>query len=365
MKIRLIWKIVAINVLAVAIVVVTVGLAIRFLAANYFMTLVEQYNISPEKANKMFLDAVQRYLALASVAGCVASIGLSVWLARRALWPLTQMTQSAGHIAAGNYAVRISASQRDEVGELAAAFNGMADSLVRIDQMRKDLVSNVAHELRTPLTNIRGYLEGLIDEVVPPSLELFESLHEETLRLAKLVEDLLHLARADAARHNLNLERIHLGDLLSQSLELFQLRFREKQISVETSLPAAEIMLEADAPKLVQVLTNLLENAWRYTPVGGHLKVSAGRAPSGVRVLIVNTCDVAAQPRADLIFERFYRAEPSRSRELGGAGIGLAIVKELVEAHGGSVGCETTSNQILFWFQLPIHRKIPPAGASN
>jgi signal transduction histidine kinase len=261
--------------------------------------------------------------------------------------------RSARQIAAGDYSARVDESNCGEISELAHTFNRMVDSFLRAERLRKDMVADVAHELRTPLTNIRGYLEALIDSVMEPSAEVLSSLHDETLRLVKLVEDLLQLARADAARSDLRLESVNLQSIIQQTLELFQLKFANKNIGVSTDLADANLAVHADPSKLAQILTNLYENAWRYTHPGGRTSVAAKRLPNAVKIVISNTPDGTLRADELSIFERFYRDEKSRSRDYGGAGLGLAIVKELVESHGGAVGWETFNDGICVWFTLP------------
>jgi signal transduction histidine kinase len=230
----------------------------------------------------------------------------------------------------------------------------MAEHLQRIEHLRKTMVLDVAHELRTPLTNMQGYLEALRDGVIVPSKETFESLHEETLRLVRLVEDLLQLAQADAARSTLSLKIIDLQVLVSQVLDLFRPRFAVKDIVVEEQLSGIQGPIVGDAEKLAQVLRNLLQNAWQYTPAGGAVSVSGERSPEGLRLTFTNTGGEIAEEDLPFIFERFYRGEKSRSRERGGAGLGLAIVKGLVEAHGGHVGAAISPSETRIWFTLPV-----------
>jgi signal transduction histidine kinase len=172
--------------------------------------------------------------------------------------------------------------------------------------------------------------------------------------LVKLVEDLLQLARADAARTDLRLEAVNLKTIIQQTLELFQLKFATKNIEVSTDLGDADLVVRADSSKLAQVLTNLYENAWRYTRTDGRTTVSSKAMPNAVKVVIGNTPDGVMRADELSIFERFRRDEKSRSRDYGGAGLGLAIVKELVESHGGAVGCDTFNDEIRVWFTLPV-----------
>jgi signal transduction histidine kinase len=354
MKSRLLWKLLGINVLVIGVVILIVWLAIDYLASNYFMTLMKDYNISPTDIHRMFLDATHRSLIWATLGTLVLAVILSFLLTKKVLAPLSQMTAITRKIAAGDYTAQARISSADEVGQLATAFNQMAASLHRVEQLRKTMVIDAAHELRTPLTNMRGYIEALRDGVMAPSKETLESLHEETLRLAKLVEDLLQLARADASREAIRRQRIDLHGLVHQVLDLFQPEFAAKGIVVEVKLADVKGQLTADPEKLSQVIRNLLQNACQYTPHGGHVRVFAERLPGKVKVFFANTGDGIAEQDLPFIFERFYRGEKSRSREHGGAGIGLAIVKELIEAHRGEVGAESTAAETRVWFTLPV-----------
>ena len=200
---------------------------------------------------------------------------------------------------------------------------------------------------------MRGYLEALRDGVVPPSKEVFESLHEETLRLVKFSENLIQLARAESAQTTLQKRPIRLQELVLQVFELFRLRFDAKAIVVETSLRAAAVLVPADSEKLTQVVINLLENAWQYTPVGGKVRIDIERLPQRLEMVVANTGPGIAPEDIPIIFERFYRGEKSRSRDHGGSGIGLTIVKELIQAHGGEVGADTSATETRIWFSLP------------
>jgi two-component system sensor histidine kinase BaeS len=353
MKSRLLWKLLGINILTIAVVILIVWLAIDYLASNYFMTLMKNYNISPTDVNQMFLDATHRSLIWATLATLTLAVILSFLLTRKVLTPLSQITATTKRIAGGNYESQVPISSNDEIGELAAAFNQMAESLQRVEQLRKSMVIDVAHELRTPLTNTRGYIEALRDKILPPSQETFELLHDETLRLVRLIEDLLQLARADASRGTLHQRKVNLQNLTSQALDIFQPKFAEREITVQAIISEVEGQVVADPEKLSQVLTNLFQNAWQYTPQGGHIRVFTERLPGKVKVVFANTGDGIAEKDLPFIFERFYRGEKSRSRDHGGAGIGLAIVKELIEAHGGEVGAENTPAETRIWFTLP------------
>jgi signal transduction histidine kinase len=354
MRSRLLWKLVGINIPVIGVVILMVWLAIDYLAADYFMVLMKDYNISPTSTHQMFLDAVHRYLIRASLFALAFAVLCSFFLTRKVLRPLSQMTEVIKQIAAGDYTARAQLTSKDEVGQLAVSFNHMADSLQRIEHLRQTMVSDVAHELRTPLTNMRGYLEALRDGVVTPNTATFELLHEETLRLANLVEDLLQLTRADAARVTLQRQSVALQELISHAVDLFQPQFVVKAITVKTVIGGGVNGVMADPDKLSQAVRNLLQNAWQYTPPGGDVCIVVERQASSLTLSVSNTGEGISPADLPFIFERFYRGEKSRSREWGGAGVGLAIVKELIEAHGGQVGAESSADVTRIWFTLPV-----------
>jgi len=350
----LLWKLLGINLLVILFVIVIVWLAINYLAAGYFVTLMQKYNISPTSSHQMFVSSIHRYLLWASLAAILLAAVLSFLLVKRVLGPLTQMTNIAQKIASGDYSGRTPTTTRDEVGQLAEAFNRMAESLQHIENLRKTMVINVAHELRTPLTNLQGYLEALIDGVLTASRETLTLLQEETMRLVRLVEDILRLARADAARTDLHKTEIRMSALILQGMDSLRHPFEAKKLNVKTELFEGVDQLSADPDKVSQVVSNLLQNAWQYTPEEGTIRIYMESLPGELKVVFANTGGELAEKDIPFIFERFYRGEKSRSREHGGAGIGLAIVKELIEAHNGRVGAGIFDDEIRIWFTLPI-----------
>ncbi len=233
MKTRLLWKLLLTNVIPViGVIFLAVWLAIDKLAANYFMALMDKYEVSPDDIHQMFLTSVHHYLVWASLAALGVAFILSYLLTRRVLRPLSEMTAITKEVAAGNFSLRAEITTEDEVGQLGIAFNRMADSLEQIEQLRKTMVADVAHELRTPLTNLRGYLEAINDGVIPPTSETFQMLQQENLRLVHLVDNLQQLARADAARAYLKREEIDLPDLVNQMVDLNLPNFQAKQITL-------------------------------------------------------------------------------------------------------------------------------------
>ena len=228
----------------------------------------------------------------------------------------------------------------------------MARALSDQERARKDFIVNAAHELRTPLTNLQGYLEALRDGVIAPTPEQFRSLHEEAERLVRLSRSLDALAENDRMDRAVVRQRIDVVQAIRSAFELTRPAFEAKAIRVELALPD-RLAARAEPDGVAQVLANLLQNASRYTPDGGSAWIRAGSRSSQVVVYITNTGEGIPPQDLPHVFERFYRVEKSRDSARGGAGIGLAIVKQLVEASGGAVGADSGDGVTRFWFALP------------
>ena len=350
---RLIFKLLAIHLVVIAFTMVIMWLVIDTLAAGYFVTLMEKYHISPEPAHEMFVNAVHRYLIWACLAALILAVVLSFLMMRRVLAPLTLMTKITQEIASGNFSANVPIRGQDEIGRLAQAFNRMAEDLKKLEGLRRSLMIDVAHELRTPLTNIRGYLEALNDGVLPPSTETFSLLQKETMRLVQLVEDVLRLARAEAAQITLRFENIDLCQAIRKAIKPFSHTFNQKELNVDLQLPPDGAIVPADPNRIARVLRNLADNVARYTPRQGEAKIVIESNSDHVRIDFINSVKELGTKDLPYLFERFYRGEKSRSRQHGGAGIGLAIVKELVEAHGGKVGAQLENGDVRIWLTLP------------
>jgi signal transduction histidine kinase len=352
-RVPLLWKLMGIHVLVITAVIGLIWIAIERFAGNYFMQVMQEYNIDPVMPHEVFLQATRSTLVWTSVGALALSLGASWVLTRRILRPMRRMGVLAGRIASGDYSQQVDAAPGDEVGELVSAFNQMVRSLQRVERLRKDLVADVAHELRTPLTNMRGYLEALRDGVLPVTTQQIASLHEEVLRLVRLVEALHQLAIADAGIQRLRVETLGLSTLAEHAMVAFRPRFDRKSIRL-TANWSGDPAVRADPDQFVGVLNNLLENALNYTPQGGEVTVRISSQGPDAVLVVSNTGDGIPPHDLPSIFERFYRGEKSRSREHGGAGIGLSLVKQIVEAHAGTVSAESTSALTSFRVTLPL-----------
>jgi two-component system sensor histidine kinase BaeS len=266
-------------------------------------------------------------------------------------WPAL-VVEAAQRIAAGDYAARVLEAGHEESRSIGDAFNDMAANLEKQARRRRELIANAAHELRNPLTNLQGYLEALRDEVIPPTPEIFASLHEEAERLVRLSRCLDVLLEEDAGgvvqRADTDLSKV-----VRSRVEIFRPGFLRAGIELGVDLPEC-LPVRVDPDHLAQVLGNLLQNALRYTPDGGLARISAAVEGRHALVQVSNTTDGISTAELAHVFDRFYRGKTLRDRAREGAGIGLAIVKQLVEAAGGRVGADARHGTVRFWFSVPV-----------
>ena len=335
-------------VAAVAAAIIAVG--VFWFGGSAFTDLMTAHGESADEARAMFESTVLVVLAVAVavsvvLAGMLAAL-VGRWLAR----PLRELSAAARRIAEGEVGTQIPRHGTDELASLTDSFNQMSTSLLEQERMRREFVANAAHELRTPLTNLKGYLEGLRDGVIPADPATFDSLWEETERLVRLSESLDRLGEQEAVA--IVRQEVDVRRAVETAVALARPAAAEKDLSLAVEIPSA-LRAQANPDHLAQVLANLLQNAIRYTPTGGTVSLRAEERSAEVLVTVSNTgatIDPAELPR---VFERFYRIDRSRDRRSGGAGIGLAIVKQLVELAGGRVGAHSGDGRTAFWFSLP------------
>lgn len=268
------------------------------------------------------------------LAGTVAATAL---VARRLLVPLRELQRAAGRWSAGGLATRVAVTGGDEVADVARALNEMAGALEAQEQLKRDLTNDVAHELRTPLTNLRCHLEALQDGVVSATPDTLSTLLVEVKHLQRLVEDLGDLARADAGQLALQVAAVDLGDVVAHLQKELAPRLLAAALTLEVDLPPGLPALWADRERVLQVLRNLIDNAIAHTPAGGRIRLWAAPASGLLAIHVADSGSGMAPEHLPHIFDRFYRTDPSRSRVTGGAGLGLAIVRQLVVAHGGTI----------------------------
>jgi signal transduction histidine kinase len=260
-------------------------------------------------------------------------------LARGMTSPLREMARAAAAMAKGDYSQRVRASSRDEVGQLATAFNRMAAELAETDRVRRDLVANVSHELRTPIAALQAVLENLVDGVDEPDPATLKTMLRQTERLSRLAAQLLDLSRLESGAVALRRRPVALGELVGQAVEEAGPLATGVELSWRVEPPWLE--LHGDPERLHQVVTNLLENAIRFSPEGGEVQVTAAQDAGLVRLEVSDEGPGIPPEQAARVFERFTRLDQARSSRDGGAGLGLAIVRWVVELHGGRVSARS------------------------
>jgi signal transduction histidine kinase len=298
----------------------------------------------------VFVGAVNRSLLWAGLLAGTAALLVTFALSRRILGPIEALTNVVQKMERGALTERVHVQSNDEIGDLARAFNALADGLARTEQLRRNMVSDIAHELRTPLTNLRCQLEALQDGLVAPSANVFTSLHEEAMLLKRLIDDLQELALAEAGQLRLECVPMNVAEIIEQVASAFAAQAAETGIALHADMPPDLPAIYADPERVGQILRNLLTNALAHTPPSGRIIISARAADKQVELRVTDTGAGIAPEHLPNLFERFYRADDSRARSTGGAGLGLAIVKQLVEAQGGRVWVESQPGQSTTFF---------------
>ncbi|MFF3875178.1 sensor histidine kinase [Streptomyces sp. NPDC001978] len=300
--------------------------------------------------DKNFQSSVNRLLAAGALGAALVALVVGVYTARRATAPIAELTRAADDLAAGRRDRRATTIPNNEIGQLATAFNTMADRVEKEDELRRTFAADVAHELRTPLAIQRSQLEAIQDGISKPTEEVIASLHEESLRLGRLVADLEALASADAAAFTLKREPLSLTALVTDTVNGLADSFTEAGIALRTDL--TDIRVEADPVRLRQIVTNQLTNALKFVPAGGSVTVTLREDDEWAELRVADTG--AGIPAEDLphIFDRFFR---SRAARADGSGIGLAVAAELVAAHGGTLTADSAPGQgATFTTRLPF-----------
>ncbi|MDP2663598.1 MAG: ATP-binding protein [Dehalococcoidia bacterium] len=312
----------------------------------------------PEQAYFAGLNAA---LWLGGIGAALAALALGLVSALRITKPLRRLAEASSKIAAGDLSQRVAVSSRDELGELALSFNSMAETLGRNEETRRHMVSDVAHELRTPLTVLQGNLEGMLDGVVPLDRSTIAALHGETKLLSLLVSDLRELSLAEAGQLKLHRSLTNLASLIEKSARKIASEAERRGIRLDTGPSGGSPLVDLDPDRIGQVMDNLLSNALRHTSAGGRIALELKETQSveghWAQVSVTDSGSGISPEDLPLVFERFFRADRSRSRSTGGSGLGLAIVKQLVEAHGGKVWAESQPGQgSAFRFILPLRK---------
>jgi signal transduction histidine kinase len=304
-----------------------------------------------------FLQSVWWQFLLAGVVAGLISLLIARWLARGMTQPLRDMAAAVRRMEVGDYTSRVHTHSRDEVGQLATAFNRMSAELELLERSRRDLVANVSHELKTPITAIRAHLENLADGIEQPDRDTLQVMLGQTERLGRLVDQLLDLSKLESGEVPLQLEPMALSPMVDRVISEFSVGHAVTDIALIAEVPE-DLVVDADRERMHQVVFNLVDNAVRFTPPGGEVTIAAERDAERIRVTVHDTGVGVAPEHLPRVFERFYRADPARSRDDGGGtGIGLAIARSIVEGHGGRITADSEPGRgATFTFDLPAAR---------
>ena len=369
------WKIFLSYLVVILVLIIVMVSAAVFVAPSAFerhLTAMEQMTAEGSSAEgeapdleanlfENFQVAINESLRLATIAAFIAAVTVSVVVSRRIVAPIRNMMNASQRITDGHYDERVDfprgniSEETDELGQLALSFNQMAEKLEHTEEMRRQLIGDVAHELRTPLTTIQGSMEGLIDGVLPADEETYQSVYREAARLQKLVRDLQELSRVEAGILVIEPRPVKLSDLTQTTCEQLEKQYLEKGVELFNDVGDVLPLVLADVDRIGQVLLNLLGNGLQYTPPGGWVRITARNLGEVVETSIEDS-GIGIDPE-DIphVFTRFYRVDKSRSRVGGGSGIGLTIAKHLVETGGGRIWVESpgVGKGSTFTFTLP------------
>ncbi len=288
-----------------------------------------------------YLERTSSVLRYAAAGALLLALLISLFFARTYTSPLRQLTAATRAMARGDLEQQVPVRSQDEVGDLAVAFNQMSADLAEANALRRQMTADIAHDLRTPLTVLSGYLEALRDDALAPTQERFEMLFAEVQRLIGLVEDLRTLSLADAGELTLQRRPVAPVTLLERTVASFARQAQDKAVVLSVQPTASLPDLSVDLDRMMCVLGNLVSNALRYTPAGGEITLRAQRCDRQVCVQVQDTGAGIPAEALPNIFKRFYRADASRTQQEGASGLGLAIARSIVEAHGGTIEVES------------------------
>ena len=314
------------------------------------------------KTESAYLNSVNVSLLVAALGGALIAFVLGLLVARNLSRPLRSLTEAARSMAAGKLDQRVPVRSHDEVGELAQAFNQMSADLARANQSQRQMTADIAHDLRNPLTVIGGYLESLGDGKLEPTPERFETMNAEVRHLMRLVDDLRTLSLADSGELALRRSSVATGDLLSHVAAAYQQLAGRKHVRLSIEVEPALRDAYVDPERIEQVLRNLVDNAMRHTPAGGEIRLRAARSGDDLTLTVSDSGAGIAPEALPRVFERSYRADPSRSGDE--SGLGLAIAKSIVEAHGGTIRAMSKLGEGS-QFELTVPRVDPRSPTSD
>lgn len=340
-----------VNSLSILATLGVVFFIVRKKAASYFMGLADKYGIEPAELHEMFLQALNYGFLIAGLFSVSVACFAIWWLVKRFIKPVNELSRQFEEISAGSFDVRAASQSTPELALLADSFNKMASELENQESLRQRLIVDIAHELKTPITNLRGTLEGVEDGLIKNNKKTAGGLIQEVDKLTKLVNEILDLARLEAQKEPIELARTDLKEITRASFEEFGSQLVRKKLKCCLKSWPASAPIACDPEKVERIYANLLSNIERYAPEGDRIDCEFDACSNGYKVTLSNAAPSLNGDDIENLFERFYRADLSRNSQ--GSGLGLSIVKQLVELHGGEVGANLRDNRLGIWFQLP------------
>jgi len=341
-------------------VVILIGIIVLLTATEFTMPgafdrhMAEMIEVMGPSASELendlynnFNKAVNESLIFSAAAAFISAVIVSLFVSRQVVAPIRRIMVASQHIADGHYSERVQIpgsldiKEMDELAQLSLSFNQMTLELEKAENLRKQLIGDIAHELRTPLATIKGSMEGLMDGVLPAGQDTYHQVYQEAERLQRLVDDLQDLNRVESGAIQLNFEKYPVKELVEITQRRLLRQFDEKGVSLILDIPDDLPKVSVDADRIGQVFINLIGNSLQYTPTGGVVTVMAEEKKNQILVTISDTGIGISLENLSYIFTRFYRVDKSRSRAGGGSGIGLTIAKHLVESHRGKIWAES------------------------
>ncbi|MDZ7611208.1 MAG: ATP-binding protein [Candidatus Moranbacteria bacterium] len=352
-KFNLQWKLTLSFLAVVALAMIIVGLSAQYYIPRHFQEFCESSRAAIPRCLKsgpgqIFLTNVHQSLIWVGVLGTVISLFFGYFLSKVILDPLQKVMKAAKEFSEGDYNTRINTSTGDEINDLIETLNEMFLKLENLEKMRKDLVANLSHELSTPLTNIYGYLEAMDDNVIIEEADRRRAIllvKKEAERLIQLTKELKKLAVLESDNFSLSLEKIDLNELIRTAKEKFAIKIEQKNITAREAFDSQIPPIKADPAKIEQAVSNLLDNAIKYSAKGGTIELKTWQEPARAAISIKDSGPGIPREDSPFIFERFYRVDKSRTKKNDSIGIGLTIAKKIVEAHKGKIEVKSAKGE--------------------
>jgi len=334
-------------------IAIGIPLVVQYKTVGYLLPDMQAgVGVALDASEQQFLTRVRSALLLGGGIAFVAALLLAGLLTRGILAPVRGLAGAAENIAHGDLTARAPARGRDEIAQLATTFNAMAGNLQQAEEARQAQTADIAHELRNPLAVLQGTLEALADDVYEPTPENIQPALDQVHTLNRLVDDLRTLALADAGQLHLDRQTLDVGQLVARVVDAHRVPFVERGLALDAQIADGLPHVEGDYARLTQVLNNVLGNALRYVPAGGRVVLAAVPEDGGVMVRVSDNGPGVPADALPHLFDRFWRGDPSRSRDTGGSGLGLAIAQHIIAAHAGRIWAEATPGgglTIIFW----------------